>query len=312
MSSAPIDAPRSGRTAARSGTERTRIRGTLADAGFVAPALEADALLEAAAEGAGTIEELLERRILGEPLAWIVGSIRFCGIRIRVDPGVFVPRPQTEALARRAIELLPADGVAVDLCTGSGAVGGAGAAPPPRPPRAPPPPAPPAGGGGGGPAVGGPPPLLGDLDRPIPRSLRGRVDVLTAVVPYVPTDELRLLPRDVVAYEPRRALDGGPAGTTELARVAASAPRWLRPGGTVLLELGGDQAGEVTAMLIAAGLTRIAVHRDGDGRDRAIEARTAANPAGGGSASAARRGGSRSRRVPGPPAPGGAGSRSTS
>ena len=173
MSSAPIDAPRSGRTAARSGTERTRIRGTLADAGFVAPALEADALLEASAEGAGTIEELLERRILGEPLAWIVGSIRFCGIRIRVDPGVFVPRPQTEALARRAIELLPADGVAVDLCTGSGAVAAALAAArpgatvtatdldpkavawaaparrPPRPPGHPPPPPPPAPRGGG-------------------------------------------------------------------------------------------------------------------------------------------------------------------
>ena len=309
MSSAPSDAARSGRTAPRAKTERTLIRRALANAGFVAPALEADALLEASAEGAGTIEELLERRIRGEPLAWILGSVRFCGIRIRVDPGVFVPRPQTEALARRAIALLPAEGIAVDLCTGSGAVAAALAAARPGAtvtatdldPR----------------AVAcarrnGVRTLLGDLDRPLPRSLRGRVDVLTAVVPYVPTDELRLLPRDVVAYEPRRALDGGPRGTTVLARAAAAAARWLRPGGAVLLELGGDQAGEVATMLTTAGLTRIAVHRDEDGRDRAIEARADASSAAGGSASAGRRGGSRSRRASAPPAPGGAGSRSTS
>jgi release factor glutamine methyltransferase len=115
--------------------------------------------------------------------------------------------------------------------------------------------------------------LLGDLDEPLPRQMIGRVDVMTAVVPYVPTDELHLLARDVFAHEPRRALDGGPRGTAVLARVAAAAPRWLRPGGHLLVELGGDQADEVTGLLTAAGLSGSALHRDEDGQDRAIEAR---------------------------------------
>ena len=113
----------------------------------------------------------------------------------------------------------------------------------------------------------------GDLDEPLPRSLRGQVDVVTAVVPYVPTEELHLLPRDVIANEPRRALDGGPGGTAVLIRAVVAAGRLLSPDGTVLLELGGDQADEVASALAGAGLGRICVHRDGDGRDRAIEAR---------------------------------------
>jgi release factor glutamine methyltransferase len=99
------------------------------------------------------------------------------------------------------------------------------------------------------------------------------VDVMTAVVPYVPSEELHLLPRDVIANEPRRALDGGPSGTTVLARAAAAAEHWLRSGGSVLLELGGDQADEIATRLTDAGLAGIAMHRDEDGQDRAIEAR---------------------------------------
>jgi release factor glutamine methyltransferase len=96
---------------------------------------------------------------------------------------------------------------------------------------------------------------------------------MTAVVPYVPTEELHLLPRDVLANEPRPALDGGRRGTALLVRVAEAAVRWLRPGGSVLLELGGDQAGEVSAALTDSGLSEIRVHRDDDGQARAIEAR---------------------------------------
>jgi methylase of polypeptide subunit release factors len=88
--------------------------------------------------------------------------------------------------------------------------------------------------------------LLGDLDEPLPTSLRRRVDVVTAVVPYVPTEELHLLPRDVLAHEPHRALDGGPRGTVVLERAARAATRWLRPGGSLLLELGGEQADELS------------------------------------------------------------------
>jgi len=96
---------------------------------------------------------------------------------------------------------------------------------------------------------------------------------VTAVVPYVPSEELHLLPRDVLAHEPRRALDGGPRGTVVLERAARAAARWLRPGGSVLLELGGEQADELSTIMADAGLTAIRVHRDEDGRDRAIEAR---------------------------------------
>ena len=250
--------------------ERTRVLDALAEGGCIAPRAEADALLRASSEGIGRIEDLIARRLRGEPLAWITGSVRFCGVRVRVDPGVFVPRPHTQALARRASSLLPGRGIAVDLCTGSGAVAVVLGSVHPRATvvatdvdpvavacaRA-----------------NGVRALVGDLDEPLPASLRGRVDVLTAVVPYVPTDELQFLPRDVLAKEPRRALDGGLRGTTLLVRAAEAASRWLRPSGSVLLELGGDQAGELAASLAGVGLADIRVHPDGDGEDRAIEAR---------------------------------------
>lgn len=249
---------------------RVHILHELAEAGCVSPRAELDGLLEASSEGVGPIEELVARRLRGEPLAWITGSVRFCGTRIRVDPGVFVPRPHTQALARRAISLLPDAGIAVDLCTGSGAVAVVLALAHP------------------GSAVvatdidpvavacargNGVHALLGNLDEPLSPSLGDRVDVMTAVVPYVPSEELHLLPRDVLAHEPRRALDGGRGGTMVLMQAVRAAARWLRPGGSVLLELGGDQAGEVAKTLADVGFAEIRVHRDGDGHDRAIEAR---------------------------------------
>jgi release factor glutamine methyltransferase len=238
--------------------------------GVLAPDEEADALLQASSEGVGPIEDLISRRLRGEPLAWIVGWVRFCDLRIRIDPGVFVPRPHTQALARRAASLLADDGVAVDLCTGSGAVATVLVSARPRAtvlatdvdPR----------------AVScarrnGVRAYKGDLDEPLPEGTLGRVDVMTAVVPYVPTEELHLLPRGVLAHEPRRALDGGPRGTTMLVRAAEAAARRLRHGGTVLLELGGDQATEMADRLRDLGMSGVRVHRDADGRDRAIEAR---------------------------------------
>ena len=97
----------------------------------------------------------------------------------------------------------------------------------------------------------------GSLDERLPAALEGTVDVMTAVVPYVPTDALRLLPRDVQAFEPRLALDGGPDGTDLLAEVVRRAPRWLRPGGWLLLELGGDQAEPVGRLSEEHGFTDI-------------------------------------------------------
>jgi release factor glutamine methyltransferase len=250
--------------------ERVRVVAALAAGGCVAPAEEADALFLASSEGIGRIEDLVARRLQGEPLAWITGSVLFCDVRVLVDPGVFVPRPHTEPMAQRAVALLPAGGIAVDLCTGSGAVAAVLGSADPRAtvmatdidPMAV------ACAGRNGVRA-----LVGDLDEPLPPSLRGRVDVMTAVVPYVPTEELPFLPRDVLANEPRRALDGGPRGTTVLTRAAGAGARLLRPGGSVLLELGGDQVREVAAASETVGLTGIRVHRDGDGQDRAIEAR---------------------------------------
>jgi release factor glutamine methyltransferase len=115
--------------------------------------------------------------------------------------------------------------------------------------------------------------LVGDLDGPLPAALSGAVDAMTAVVPYVPTDELAFLPRDVVAFEPQRALDGGAEGLDVLLAVVNCGVRWLRPGGWLLLELGGHQAVAVTAGMEAAGFDQIAVLRDGEGDDRSIQGR---------------------------------------
>jgi release factor glutamine methyltransferase len=94
--------------------------------------------------------------------------------------------------------------------------------------------------------------------------------VLTAVVPYVPTGSLRLLPRDVQAFEPRLALDGGVDGTELLADVVRRSARWLRPGGWILLELGGDQAAPIGRLLRECGFEGPDVMADADGDHRAI------------------------------------------
>jgi release factor glutamine methyltransferase len=250
--------------------DRVALVEQLTAGGCLAPEEEGAELVRAAAEGSRPLEELVARRLRGEPLAWITGSVLFCGLRVQVDPGVYVPRPHTDGLARRAASLLPSDGIAVDLCTGSGAVAAvllaaereatvfatdvdpvAVACARRNGVRA----------------------LLGSLDEPLPESIRGRVDVMTAVVSYVPAEELHLLPRDVLAHEPRHALDGGPGGTIFLEQVARLSAGWLAPGGHVLLELGGDQAGAIAGTMEGAGFSDIRVHRDEDGDDRGIEGR---------------------------------------
>jgi release factor glutamine methyltransferase len=256
-------------SAAPPGGAVARLAARLAAAGCVAADDEATELL-AAAPDAGTLERWARRREGGEPLAWIVGSTSFGGRRIRVDRGVYVPRPMSAEVARRAAATLPAGGRAVDLCTGSGAVAALLLASVP-----------------GVRVVGidvdplaatcarsnGVAAVVGDLDAPL--RVAPEVDAVTAVPPYVPTPGLRLLPADVQRHEPRRALDGGPDGLDLARRVVGAAARLLRLGGWLVLELGGDQDAALAAHLADAGFEPPETWRDEDGDLRGLTARLA-------------------------------------
>jgi release factor glutamine methyltransferase len=253
--------------------DRSSVAERLSRAGCIAAGEEADELLRAADGDAKRLECLVDRRTRGEPVAWLTGTATFCGIELVVAPGVYVPRPQTEALARRAASLMPPAGIGVDLCTGAGAIAAvmSAAAPAGRVIATELDPAAARCARENGVEV-----LIGDLDEPLPPDLAGRVDVLIAVPPYVPQEELHLLPRDVRDHEPRLALDGGMGGTAVLDGIARLAPRWLRPGGWLLLELGGEQAGSIGPLLGGLGFGEIEVTRDEEGDPRGICARIAA------------------------------------
>ncbi len=246
-----------------------RTAAILRSAGCVSAEEEAVALT-AAASDQGQLRELLERRCVGEPLAWLLGAVDFCGQRVIVRPGVYVPRWQTEELAREAAARLPKSGLAVDLCTGSGAVAVVMRRLRPRArvlgtevdPLA-----------AECARANGVDVLVGDLDGGLPSEVRGLVDVVTAVVPYVPTPELVFLPRDVTAYEPIGALDGGPNGLRILTLAVAAAARLLKPGGSLLLEVGGDQGRQLAPVLEHHGFADIRLARDEEGDLRAVYCR---------------------------------------
>jgi release factor glutamine methyltransferase len=252
------------------GSLRARVASRLAEAGCVAPSEEAGELIEAAANDEGLLDRLVARRVTGEPLAWVTGSHRFAGHRIVVHRGVYVPRWQSEPLARRAVELLPEDGLAVDLCTGSGAIAVALARARPKARVL---------GTDVDPAAcacardNGVEVFAGHLASPLPEDDRGHFDVVVAVVPYVPTDQLGFLPRDVREHEPLLALDGGPHGTRVLGQAVWAGAELLRPGGSLLLELGGDQAEELAGVLAVAGFAPASLFEDDDGDVRGIEAK---------------------------------------
>ena len=228
----------------------------LRSAGCVFAEDEAE-LLVAEARTPADLDDKVSRRAGGLPLEHVLGWAEFCGLRIAVDPGVFVPRRRTEFLARLAAgdHDAGAPAVVVDLCCGSGAVGAALAV-----------------------SVEGielhaaelDPVAVrcarrnlagrgtvyeGDLYTPLPDSLRGRVDVLVANVPYVPTEEIGLLPPEARVHEARAALDGGADGLDILRRVADEAPRWLAPGGRLLIETSERQAPRAVDAFARSGLT---------------------------------------------------------
>jgi release factor glutamine methyltransferase len=199
---------------------------------------------------------MVERRVAGFPLEHIIGWADFCGIRIAVEPGVFVPRRRTEFLVQQAAALAMPGAIVVDLCCGTGAVGAALAK-----------------------ALGwielyaididpgsvrcarrnvtsiGGNVYEGDLYQPLPTKLRGRVDVLVANAPYVPTKAIKLLPQEARKHEARVALDGGEDGLDVQRRVATEAPLWLAPGGHLLVETSQPQALQTAEIFARNGLT---------------------------------------------------------
>jgi len=218
-------------------------------------------LLIAAASTPADLAAMVDRRAAGLPLEHVVGWAEFCGLRIAVDPGVFVPRRRSEFLVREAAGLArraarpgpPA--VILDLCCGSGALGAALAAVleqaklyaadiDPAAVRC----------ARRNLAARGGRVYEGDLYQPLPSRLRGRVDILIANVPYVPTGAVRTLPPEARLHEARQALDGGPDGLDMLRRVAAEAPLWLAPGGHLLTETSERQARPATEAFALGGL----------------------------------------------------------
>lgn len=224
---------------------------------------EADLLIDAATEEV-LLEELAARRIAGEPLEQVVGWASFRGLRIVVEPGVFVPRRRTELLVEEALPLVPPDGVVVDLCCGTGAVGAAI----------------------GTELTGRGVTIVaadldpvevrcarrniaglgtvyeGDLFEPLPRELERRVNVLVVNAPYVPTAEIALMPPEARDHEPALALDGGADGLDLHRRVAAGAATWLTSGGSVLIEVSVRQAQISAALFTAEGFDVRVVHSD--------------------------------------------------
>jgi release factor glutamine methyltransferase len=210
---------------------------------------------------------MVTRRASGLPLEHVVGWAEFCGLRITVAPGVFVPRWRSEFLVAQAAGLARPGDVIADVCCGAGAIGIAVTAVTERAelhaadidPAA------------VGCARRNVAAFLGsrghvyqgDLYEPLPSGLRGRVAVVVANVPYVPTSEIALLPAEARVHEPLAALDGGPDGLDVLRRVAAGAPGWLAPGGHLLIETSERQAAAAQAAFTAAGLaTRAASPAD--------------------------------------------------
>lgn len=210
------------------------------------------ALLREAAGSAAELEVLVARRVDGEPLETVLGWVELLGRRLVVAPGVFVPRRRTELLALTALAEVARTGarVVVEMCCGVAPVAAflgpdveahvadidaralecAGANAPDA-------------------AI-----HHGDLYDALPGRLRGRVDVLVANAPYVPTDRIADMPPEARDHEPRQALDGGAEGVDLHRRLAWAAPEWLAPGGVLLVETSPAQAALTTAAMEAAGL----------------------------------------------------------
>lgn len=212
-------------------------------------------LLISAGRTPANLAAMVDQRAAGFPLEYVIGWAEFCGLRIAVDPGVFVPRRRTEFLVRQAADLARPEAIVVDLCCGTGAVGVAladsverielyAADIDPAAVRC---------ARRNVTSVGGHV-YEGDLYEPLPARLRGCVEILFANAPYVPTKAIALLPPEARIYEARVALDGGADGLDVQRRVAAAALLWLAPGGHLLVETSERQAPQTAEIFARNGL----------------------------------------------------------
>ncbi|MES2092238.1 MAG: putative protein N(5)-glutamine methyltransferase [Actinomycetota bacterium] len=229
-------------------------------AGCVFAEEEAALLIEAVSSDV-ELRQLVERRVSGIPLEHLLGWVEFCGLRIFIDAGVFVPRQRTAFLVEQAVASAAPDAIVLDLCCGAGAIGAAIASRLPgidlyagdidpravanarrnlRPSRV----------------------FTGDLFDPLPSSLKGRVDIVVANTPYVPTDALALLPPEARLFESRIALDGGADGLDVQRRVATGVGQWLAPGGSLFVESSDEQAERTAVVFEANGLVASIAHSE--------------------------------------------------
>lgn len=269
-------------------------------AGFASPEVDARRIVEQASghegstfhagldefattRGVAAFDRMVERRLAGEPLQYVVGAWGFRTLDLMVDRRVLIPRPETEIVAGVALDELErvADGsrelVAVDLGTGSGAIGlsiaverpdttvlltdvsdealqvaranlaGIGRA-------------------GARVTIG-----QGSWYRAVPGDLRGAIDVIVSNPPYVAeTDDL---PDEVCDWEPAEALFSADHGRADLRVVIEGAGEWLRPGGAVVVEMAPTQTAWAHALATEVGLVDVEVVADLAGRDRVVRAR---------------------------------------
>ncbi|WIB61007.1 putative protein N(5)-glutamine methyltransferase [Curtobacterium sp. MCLR17_007] len=239
-------------------TARDALAARLRAAGSVYAEDEADLLLEAGDGDPVRLRSMLQRRLRGEPLEVVLGWAAFDGHRIRVVPGVFVPRARSTVVVDQAARLLHRYDRVVDLCCGAGAiavallerVGALDLVASDIDPDASDVAAENIGDRG---IV-----VTGDLFAPLPARFRGAVDVIAVNAPYVPTEAIATMPTEARDHEHRVALDGGHDGLDLHRRIAAGAGEWLCPGGAVVIEVSDGQAEASASAFRAAGfVTRV-------------------------------------------------------
>lgn len=275
----------------------------LAAAGVASPQVDARWLVEAATSHHGIdrtrLDAMIARRVAREPLQVIIGVVHFRQLTLGTASGVFVPRPETEVVAGVAIDAarvaVPGPVRVVDACTGSGTIALAVASEVPGvqvvatevdadalvlaranldalTQRTPPADA--AWRVGDTLAPHAVVDLVaGDLLDPVDESWRGTVDVLVANPPYLPASDRGSWQPEVGRHDPDRSLVGGVDGHEIVDVLLVEAARWLRPGGTVVIEIDDRRGEDAVAVAAAAGLVDGRVVKDLTGRDRAVVAR---------------------------------------